>query len=78
MKILQIYRYSYLLFVLFNIPVAIGKNAQTWLVGRFLSGMSGSAFLSVAGGSVADLFRGYELSMPMAIYTASPFIGPVM
>jgi hypothetical protein len=58
--------------------VAVGKNAATWLVGRFLSGVSGAAFLSVAGGSVSDLFRGHALSTPMAVYSASPFLGPVM
>ncbi|KIM23576.1 hypothetical protein M408DRAFT_332296 [Serendipita vermifera MAFF 305830] len=73
-----IYRYSYLLFVIFNIPVAVGQNAATWLVGRFLSGVSGAAFLSVAGGSVSDLFEGEALSLPMAVYSASPFMGPVL
>ncbi|KAF8246552.1 MFS general substrate transporter [Wilcoxina mikolae CBS 423.85] len=38
--------------------------------------MAGSAFLSVAGGTVGDMFSGRELSAPMMIYTASPFVGP--
>jgi hypothetical protein len=36
--------------------------------------MAGSAFLSVAGGTVGDMFAGPELSAPMMIYTASPFV----
>lgn len=47
----------------------------TTLVARFLDGLSGSAFLSVAGGTVGDCFARHELSAPMMIYTASPFIG---
>ena len=45
------------------------------LVARFLDGLAGSAFLSVAGGTVGDLFRNEDLHAPMMIYTASPFIG---
>lgn len=43
---------------------------------RFLDGLAGSAFLSVAGGTVGDVFSKEELSLPMMIYTASPFLGP--
>ncbi|KAK5279472.1 hypothetical protein LTR16_007647, partial [Cryomyces antarcticus] len=31
---------------------------------------------SVAGGTVGDMFVKSELSAPMMVYTASPFIGP--
>ncbi|KAG8737111.1 hypothetical protein FRC10_008578, partial [Ceratobasidium sp. 414] len=37
-----------------------------------------AAFLSVAGGSVADLFANDKVASPMACYTISPFIGPVL
>jgi len=46
------------------------------LIARFLDGLSGSAFLSVAGGTVGDMFNREQLQFPMLIYTASPFIGP--
>jgi len=46
------------------------------LVARFLTGVAGSAFLSVAGGTVGDMFEKEDLSFPMMIFTASPFIGP--
>jgi len=47
------------------------------LISRFLCGLSGSAFLSVAGGTVGDMFNREQLQAPMMIYTGSPFIGPV-
>lgn len=54
----------------------MAKNTQTMLVCRFFNGLVGSAFLSVAGGTVGDLFARHELGPPMMIYTASPFVGP--
>lgn len=38
------------------IPCAVAQNIQTMLVARFLDGLAGSAFLSVAGGTVGDMF----------------------
>lgn len=46
------------------------------LVARFINGLVGSAFLSVAGGTVGDMFTRNQLQAPMMIYTASPFLGP--
>ena len=62
------------------------------LIARFFDGLAGSAFLSVAGGTVGDMFDRHvshhlyktetvlklvqELSAPMMVYTAAPFIGP--
>ena len=59
------------------IPCAVAENIQTILISRFLKGLSGSAFLSVAGGTVRDLFVGEELSLPMSLYTGSTFLGYV-
>ncbi len=46
------------------------------MIFRFLTGFAGSAFLSVAGGTVADLYRPHEFFIPMALYSASPMAGP--
>lgn len=46
------------------------------LIVRFIDGLAGSAFLSVAGGTVGDVFHNHELSTPMVLYTASPMAGP--
>ncbi|PVH92613.1 MFS transporter [Periconia macrospinosa] len=71
-----IYIGSFTFFFIFMIPCAFARNIQTMLVVRFLDGLAGSAFLSVAGGTVGDMFARHELSAPMMVYTASPFIGP--
>jgi MFS family permease len=65
-------------FLLFLIPCAVAQNIQTMLVGRFFDGLAGSAFLSVAAGTVADLFVPSEIQNPMTVYTVAAFIGPAV
>lgn len=67
-----IYIGSLFFFVAFLIPCAVAQNIQTLLVARFFNGFAGSAFLSVAGGTVGDLFPADKLSGPMLLYTLSP------
>ncbi|KAF7596910.1 hypothetical protein BBP40_011955 [Aspergillus hancockii] len=71
-----IYLSSFTFFLIWLIPCALAKNIQTLLIARFFNGLSGSAFLSVAGGTVGDIFPRYQLATPMMVYTASPFVGP--
>ncbi|KAF5344637.1 hypothetical protein D9756_011229 [Leucocoprinus leucothites] len=73
-----IYRASYVLLFALSWPVAFAPNIATFLVFRFLTGLCGAAFLSVAGGSVTDLFSDWTVANPMAVYTISPFLGPVI
>jgi hypothetical protein len=73
-----IYVCSLALFMIWLIPCAVAKGTATMLVSRFFNAVAGSAFLSVAGGTVGDLFPSDKLSLPMTIYTASPFVGPLV
>ncbi|KAG6377998.1 major facilitator superfamily domain-containing protein [Boletus reticuloceps] len=72
-----IYRISYILFFIFTFPVAFAPNIGIFLFFRLITGFCGAAFLSVAGGSVSDMFPNSTVANPMAVYTMSPFIGPV-
>ena len=54
--------------------VAFSNNIVCLLIGRFLGGAAGSAFLSVAGGTVADVFKPSEVGAPMSFYTSGPFL----
>jgi len=71
-----IYICAFGMYFIWLIPCAVARNMATLLVARFFDGLAGSAFLSVAGGTVGDLFKREELSLPMMVYTASPFLGP--
>lgn len=59
-------------FVIWLIPCAVAQNIQTMLVARFFNGLVGSAFLSVAGGTVGDLFTKRTLQLPMLVFTSAP------
>ncbi|KAJ3797237.1 MFS general substrate transporter [Lentinula aff. detonsa] len=72
-----IYRVSYILLCAFTFGVAFAPDIAVHLVFRFLTGLCGSSFLSVSGGSVSDMFENRHVANPMAVYTLSPFIGPV-
>ncbi|KAL2819914.1 major facilitator superfamily domain-containing protein [Aspergillus cavernicola] len=72
----NIYIVSFSFFLVLLIPCAVAQNIETMIICRFFNGLAGSAFLSVAGGTVGDLFNRHELSGPMMFYTSSPFIGP--
>ena len=56
-------------FIVWLIPCAVAKNISTELVARFIDGMAGSAFLSVAGGTVGDLFVGYQVLALISMLT---------
>lgn len=44
---------GYIVFAIFQIPVAVAQNIETILLGRFFSGLAASAPLAVIGGSLA-------------------------
>ncbi|KAI2617371.1 putative bicyclomycin resistance protein [Hypoxylon sp. NC1633] len=71
-----IYLASWAMFLIWLIPSAVAPNAATMLVARFIDGFAGSSFLSVAGGTVSDVFRRDQIQSPMVIISISPFIGP--
>lgn len=73
-----IYIVAFGMYLVWLIPCAVANNIATMLVARFFDGFAGSAFLSVAGGTVGDLFNKQDLSFPMLVYTASPFLGPAI
>jgi multidrug resistance protein len=73
-----IYLCAFGMYFIWLIPCALADNLATMLVSRFIDGLAGSAFLSVAGGTVGDTFPKDKLSMPMCVYSAAPFCGPLL
>lgn len=71
------YRVSYALLILFSFGVTFSPNIAVFLVFRFITGLCGSAFLSVAGGTMSDLFVDEQVAMPMALFTVATFCGPI-
>ncbi|PNP60175.1 hypothetical protein THARTR1_00199 [Trichoderma harzianum] len=71
-----IYLVSWTMYLIWLIPSAVAQNIATMVVVRFFDGLAGSAFLTVSGGTVGDLFARHELQLPMAVFSIAPFIGP--
>lgn len=71
-----IYLVSWSLFIISTVPSAVARNIETMIITRFFSGFFGGTFLSVAGGTVADMFLPHEIQWPMALVSVAPFTGP--
>ncbi|KAF2018113.1 MFS general substrate transporter [Aaosphaeria arxii CBS 175.79] len=73
-----VYLISWILFIIWTIPSAIGKNITTLIITRFLAGLAGGTYLSVAGGTVSDIYPKDRIKIPMALVSAAAFIGPCL
>ncbi|KAF7549607.1 hypothetical protein G7Z17_g6269 [Cylindrodendrum hubeiense] len=73
-----IYGSTLLVAVVFIIPCALAKNIETLLVCRAIDGIAFSAPMTLVGGTLADLWRTEERGVPMAAFSAAPFIGPAI
>lgn len=62
--------------VIFVIPCAVANNFATLIVCRTIDGIAFSAPMTLVGGTLADLWRNEERGVPMAAFSAAPFIGP--
>lgn len=73
-----IYGTTLLVAVVFIIPEAVSKNIATLLVCRAIDGIAFSAPMTLVGGTLADLWRNEERGVPMAAFSAAPFLGPAI
>ncbi|KAF7798663.1 hypothetical protein EIP86_009887 [Pleurotus ostreatoroseus] len=73
-----VYIVSFFVFFALSWAVCFAPDIATYVIFRYLTGLASSAFLSVAGGTVSDLFVPSEVGIPMAIYTLHPFIGTML
>jgi multidrug resistance protein len=73
---------SNVFFAAFNLGCALAPNLSALLVFRLLSGVGGSACLTIGAGVISDLFVIQERGKAMSIYAAGilwgPVIGPIM
>lgn len=73
-----VYIISLGLYTIFNIPCALSPNIGGLLVSRFLCGVFSSSGLSLAGGTIADIWNIEERGMAIAYFAAAPYCGPVL
>ena len=73
-----VYASTLLLAVIFVIPCAVAENIGTLIVCRAIDGIAFSAPMTLVGGTLADLWRNEERGVPMAAFSAAPFMGPAI
>ena len=73
-----IFRFVLGLFVLIQIGCALAPNIASMLVFRFLSGFFGSPTVTNAGGSLTDIWPQNNRSLPLGLFSAASFLGPVV
>ena len=66
------------LLAVFNIPCALANNIQTLLICRFFAGFFASAPLTLAGGTLSDIWDNNERGFAIALFAAAPYGGPVL
>lgn len=64
--------------IIFIIPCGLAHNITTLIMGRLLDGLAYSAPMCLIGGSLADIWEAEKRGVAMAIFSAAPFLGPVM
>lgn len=69
---------GYLIFAIFQIPVAVAQNLKTILVCRFLMGVFGCSPLAVVGGALADIWNPVDRAVAVALFSSATFMGPVL
>lgn len=73
-----IYLISLPVSMLFTMGVGLSKTIYSILILRFFSGFIASPALSVAVGSISDLWDTSEIGFAMSTFCLAPFLGPVL
>ena len=73
-----IYGTTLLVATIFVIPCAVSPNIATLIVCRAIDGIAFSAPMTLVGGTLADLWKNEERGVPMAAFSAAPFVGPAI
>ncbi|KAI8985777.1 MFS general substrate transporter [Trametes punicea] len=71
-----LYLFSGIGCLLMHLMMALAKNIQTVIIGRFLAGAFGSTGSTMVGGTVADIWAPHERGMPMSLFAVMALIGP--
>ncbi|KAM0793342.1 hypothetical protein ACM66B_000797 [Microbotryomycetes sp. NB124-2] len=70
-----VYAGSCFVYMMFFLPMGLGRNIATLIVARFINGLAGSTGSTLVGGSVADLFEARDRGLPMSIFSLCAFSG---
>ncbi|KAF9458415.1 MFS polyamine transporter [Collybia nuda] len=74
----RVLQFSNLFYLVWNLSCGFARNKGEFIAFRFLSGVGGSAPLSVGGGVLGDTWKPEERGKAIAIYSLAPLLGPVV
>lgn len=69
---------GYILFIIFQVPVAVAVNLETIMLCRFFGGVFAAAPPAVVGGYLADFFDPVKRGLAVAVFSAATFLGPIL
>lgn len=73
-----VYLIAVFMFTVLIIPCALAKNLETILVVRFFGAIAGSAMISNAPGTVADIVSDDYRALAFSVWSIGPMNGPVV
>ena len=65
-------------FSIFNVAVAVGKDAQTVFICRFFAGFFGACPLTCVGAVFADMFNNRQRGLAVTVFSMTVFAGPLL
>lgn len=69
---------AYILFVIFQIPVAVSRNLPTIFIFRFLAGVFGGSPVVINSATFADYWAPTHRGKATAIYSLTVYLGPCL
>lgn len=67
---------GFVIFAIFQVPVAVAQNIETIFICRFLAGFAGCAPLTIVGGALADFWAPVDRGIAVSIFSCATFLGP--
>lgn len=76
----NIYITTFPVSMLFTMGVGLSQNIRSILVLRFFAGLVASPPMSIAGGTVSDIWGNslLDMAIAMALFCVAPFLGPII
>lgn len=76
----NIYITSFPFSMLFTMGVGLSQNIRSILILRFFTGLIASPPMSIAGGTISDIWGNspVDIAIAMAFFCVAPFLGPVI
>ncbi len=73
-----VYRACIPFYAVFILGSGLARTFPTLVICRFLAGLFGSPSLSIGSGTIADIWKPEDPTVPMVAFIAAPFVGPTM